>query len=137
MDEAERACKALDDPTDAFGTCRKVISSKVYLENCKRDYCNAQTAEQKKEAICHSFSAMAAECADHYLVVEWRRADRCRKLKLLFRLNTNSTRAFHSIAPQLFKTINSQAMPGWKSLHRVCHVLPQDLSKHASKLHEL
>lgn len=79
MDEAERACRALDDPTDAFGTCRKVISSQVYIDNCKRDYCNARTAEQKKEAICHSFSAMAHECADHYLVVEWRRADRCPK----------------------------------------------------------
>jgi hypothetical protein len=52
------------------------------------DYCAAsKTADKeiretnKRVALCHIFSAMAFECTENFLNIEWRRADRCRKLK--------------------------------------------------------
>jgi hypothetical protein len=58
-----------------------------YMEMCMNDYCAASKtvdpeiqARNKRLALCHIFSAMASECTENFLNIEWRRADRCRKL---------------------------------------------------------
>lgn len=84
-EEASNACYLIENPSDAFGLCSRVVNSTRYFEECKRDYCAASKSlnqeNNKREALCNSFAAMGAQCSDHFLNVEWRTSNRCRKLK--------------------------------------------------------
>jgi hypothetical protein len=58
------------------------------LEKCQLDYCTSMNEDESKKskvvelALCSSFAAAAAECLSHSISVEWRKADRCRNLKI-------------------------------------------------------
>ena len=107
--EAEAACRPIIDPNDSFGLCSKMvcliffptfthkiyiysnllmwlkINTKTFYEQCMRDYCYvAATPRQKSEALCHAFSALATECSENFVTVEWRKSDRCRKLAFIY-----------------------------------------------------
>lgn len=87
-EEAKDACFLIDNPSDSFRLCRKVVNASRYLEQCKKDYCSASKSikdpeRSKKSALCNSFAAMAAECSENFVNTEWRKANRCRNLKII------------------------------------------------------
>lgn len=61
------------------------------MGHCKIDYCsaygnnNASLTKNREVSICNAFAAMAAECSEHFINVEWRRPDRCRKFCFLIK----------------------------------------------------
>jgi hypothetical protein len=69
------------DENDSFKLCRLLVPSDIYYAQCKRDYCSAVRDDKDVDkALCSAFTAVGAQCAsEHFLNIEWRRENRCRK----------------------------------------------------------
>jgi hypothetical protein len=78
---AEAACRPLRDPFDSFKICSRVLTDSNLYDVCQRDHCaSAKHGEQAQQmALCSVFEAMARDCEDHYIHVNWRKSDRCPK----------------------------------------------------------
>ncbi|CAF4582630.1 unnamed protein product, partial [Rotaria sp. Silwood1] len=81
LSDAEIACRPIRDPFDSFKLCNRVINDTHIFEACKRDHCASAKygADAQQQAICSAFEAMARDCADNYIHVNWRKSDRCAK----------------------------------------------------------
>lgn len=79
---AEIACRPIRDPYDSFKVCNRVVNDAYIFEACKRDHCASAKhgSEAQQQALCAAFEAMARDCEDQYIHVNWRRSDRCPKL---------------------------------------------------------
>ncbi|CAF2802982.1 unnamed protein product [Rotaria sp. Silwood2] len=78
---AEIACRPIRDPFDSFKLCNRVINDTHIFEACKRDHCASAKhgADAQQQALCSAFEAMARDCEDNYIHVNWRKLDRCPK----------------------------------------------------------
>ncbi|CAF4434294.1 unnamed protein product, partial [Rotaria sp. Silwood2] len=78
---AEIACRPIRDPFDSFKLCNRVINDTHIFEACKRDHCASAKhgADAQQQALCSAFEAMARDCEDNYIHVNWRKLDRCAK----------------------------------------------------------
>jgi hypothetical protein len=58
-----------------------VINDTYLFEACKRDHCSSAKygVRAQEQALCAAFEAMARDCEDNYIHVNWRRSDRCSK----------------------------------------------------------
>ena len=84
--EAEEACSVITDPEDSFKQCIKAVNATKFFDICKKDFCAAAKSrvnpdESKLKSLCRSFETMAYQCSEHFMNIEWRRIDRCRKKK--------------------------------------------------------
>ncbi|CAF1096107.1 unnamed protein product [Rotaria sordida] len=79
--QAIAACQILIDSSDVFGTCLQVVNGQQYYNTCIIDYCitAASYQNQLQQAICNSYTALARDCTDNYIDVNWRTASRCPK----------------------------------------------------------
>ena len=71
-----------DQPANPFSTCftRPGIEVPIFGENCFFDVCaNANDGDAMKEAACGTLAALAAECANAGVLVDWRGAANCRE----------------------------------------------------------
>ena len=56
------------------------VNGEQYYNACLIDYCMTATyhPKQLQEAMCNSYTALARDCTDNFLEVNWRTASRCR-----------------------------------------------------------
>ncbi|CAF2003035.1 unnamed protein product [Rotaria magnacalcarata] len=78
---AEIACRPIRDPYDAFKVCNRIINDTYMFAACKRDYCASATygSDAQQQALCAAFEAMARDCEDNYIHINWRLSNRCPK----------------------------------------------------------
>lgn len=83
ISEAQSACDLLNNNNGAFKTCIKsdTVNNTQFFVECVHDYCSASRKKKDvKPVVCNSLAALAAECSNNFITVNWRTADRCRKI---------------------------------------------------------
>ncbi|CAF5164731.1 unnamed protein product, partial [Rotaria sp. Silwood1] len=65
--------------SDVFGTCLEVVNGQQYYNTCITDYCITAVSypKQLQQAMCNSYTALARDCTDNYIDINWRTASRC------------------------------------------------------------
>lgn len=56
------------------------VNGQQYYNACITDYCITSTYHPKQldMAMCNSYTALARDCTDNYIDVNWRTSSRCR-----------------------------------------------------------
>ncbi|CAF3426792.1 unnamed protein product [Rotaria socialis] len=81
LSAAEIACRPIRDPYDSFKVCNRIINDTFMFAACKRDHCAsaAYGSDAQQQALCAVFEAMARDCEDNYIHINWRLSNRCPK----------------------------------------------------------